>query len=206
MLLRQCRLSCGSLFLCAGLIQTHRRRKPTFSQNASLKILRSRLSTVQRDLSDVDPRRLFRIPRYTFSSLLSLIRPDLERDAGMTLLSADGRIEPEIRLALTLRQLAGASYLDAMFLCGRSRSSCYQVLHSSVSSILHRLGMSGLPSDNIGRLNSIYREFTESRTISNPLPGYSEAVDGTTVNITKPRNCSVPRNNYCRKGFYSVPF
>jgi DDE superfamily endonuclease len=31
-------------------------------------------------------------------------------------------------------------------------------------------------------------------------------VDGIAVNIAKPRDCFVPRNYYCRKGFYNTLF
>jgi hypothetical protein len=163
MLSRQCRLSCGFLLLCAGLIHTHRRREPTRSRSASLRRVRPRLSTVLLDLSDGDFRRVFRMPRHTFSSLLSLIYPDLERVPGMASRSSGGRVEPEIRLALTLRQLPGASYQDAMMLFGISRSSCYQMFHRTVNSILYHLEEPGLPFDNIGRLNTMAREFAESR-------------------------------------------
>jgi hypothetical protein len=61
--------------------------------------------------------------RHTFSSLLNVIRPDLERDAEMALRSSGGRIVSEVRLALSLRLMASASYLGAMMLFGISRSS-----------------------------------------------------------------------------------
>jgi hypothetical protein len=42
-----------------------------------------------------------------FTSLLEVLLPDLQRDAAMALRSSGGRIDPEIRLALTLRILCG---------------------------------------------------------------------------------------------------
>jgi hypothetical protein len=168
--------------------------------------IRPCLSTILRDLSDGDFRRVFRMQRNTFSSLLNVIRPDLERDEVMALRSSGGRIEPENRLALTLRLLAGASYLDAMMLFGISRSSCYAVFHETVDSILGRLQLPGLPFDDLSKLQTISREFTESRIPINPVVGCVGAVDGIAVKIAKPRDCFVPRNYYCRKGFYSVPF
>jgi hypothetical protein len=71
--------------------------------------IRPCLSTILRDLSDGDFRRVFRMQRNTFLSLLNVIRPDLERDGVMALRSSRGQIEPENRLALTLRLLAGPS-------------------------------------------------------------------------------------------------
>jgi hypothetical protein len=73
----------------------------------------------------------------------------------MALRSSGGRIVPEVRLALSLRLMAGASYLDAMMLFGFSRSSCYQVFHGTINSILSRLHMDGLPFDDIGKLDTM---------------------------------------------------
>jgi hypothetical protein len=159
---RQQRQSCGLLLLCAGMFLIRRRRNATRTRSASLKRVRPCLSTVLRDLSDGEFQRVLRMQRHTFSSLLNVIRPDLERDTGMALRSSGGRIEPEIRLALTLRLLAGASYLDAMMRFGISRSSCYVVFHSTVNSIHSRLDMSRLPFDDISKLNTMSRDFTES--------------------------------------------
>jgi DDE superfamily endonuclease len=144
--------------------------------------------------------------RNTFSSLLNVIRPDLERDGKMALRSSGGRIEPEKRHALTLRLLAGASYLDIMMLFGISRSSCCAVCHETVDRILGRLHHPGLPFDGLRNIQTISREFTESRIPINHVVGCVGAADGIAVKIAKPRDCFVPRNYYCRKVFYSVPF
>jgi hypothetical protein len=59
--------------------------------------------------------------------------------------------------------------------------------------------MNGLPFDDIGKLDTMAQQFTESRAHSNPLLGCVGAVDGIAVKIAKPRDCRVPRNYYCRK-------
>jgi DDE superfamily endonuclease len=139
-------------------------------------------------------------------SLLNVIRPDLECDAEMALRSSGGRIVPEVRLALSLRLMAGASYLDDMILFGISRSSCYQVFHGTSNNILSHLHMNGLPFDDVGKLDMMAQQFTESRAHYNPLLGCVGAVDGIAVKIAKQRDCFVPRNYNYRKGFYSIPF
>jgi hypothetical protein len=203
---RQQHLSCGLLLLCAGLLHIRRCRDGPRSRRASLRRVRPCLSAVLRNLRDVDFRRVFRMERHTFASLLNVVRPDLERDGAMALRSSGGRIEPEIRLALTLRLLAGASYLDAVMLFGISRTACYEVFHETVNSFLGRLDLPGLPFDDLSKLQTMSREFTVSRNHHNPVVGCVGAVDGIAVKIAKPRDCFVPRNYYCRKGFYSVPF
>jgi hypothetical protein len=97
--------------------------------------------------------------RHTFSSLLNVLRPDLERDAEMALRSSGDRIVPEVQLALFLRLMAVASYLDAMMLFGISRSSCYPVFHGTINSILSRLHMKGLLFDDIGKLDTMAQQF-----------------------------------------------
>ena len=141
-----------------------------------------------------------------FTSLLEMLLPDLQRDTAMALRSSGGRIEPEIRLALTLWILAGESYLDAMMLFGISRSSCYATFHGTIESILSRLELPGLPLSNRNCLDKLSQEFSAARGNSNPLVGCVGAVDGIAIKISKPLDCYVPRNYYCRKGFYSAPF
>jgi hypothetical protein len=167
MLSRQQRMSIGLLLLCAALHYIRRRRNAPHTRRASLRRVRPCLSTVVRDLSEREIRRVFRMQRSTFTSLLSIILPDLLRDVGMALRSFGGRIVPEIRLALTLRLLAGSSYLDTVMLFGISRSSCYAVFHDIISSILSRLEMSGLPFEDTQKLDTLSREFSESRLHAN---------------------------------------
>jgi hypothetical protein len=204
MVSRQQLLSSGLLVLCAGLCIIRRRRNAPQTRSASLRRLRPSLSTVARDLSEDEFRRVFRMGRSIFTSLLNLLRTDLLRDPSLR--SSGRRIESEIQLALTLSLLAGASYLDRMMLFGVSRSACYEIFHDTTNVVLSRLEMSGLPFDNIRRLSKLSLEFSESRLHSNPLVGCVRAVDGTAVKLAKPRDHFVPRNYYCRKGFYSAPF
>jgi hypothetical protein len=90
------------LVLCASLFLIYRRRRATRFRRPSLRRIRPYLSTVLRDLTAGDFRRIFRMERKVFNSLLCEIGCDLERDAAMALRSSGGRIEPEIRLAVTL--------------------------------------------------------------------------------------------------------
>lgn len=72
--------------------------------------------------NDIDFIRLIRMKIPSFDKLLSYIRADLEVD----LLQAGrrgGAIIPEICLFVTLRYVAGGSYLDLQFLAGISRPS-----------------------------------------------------------------------------------
>jgi hypothetical protein len=145
MISRQQRLLCGLLLLCAGLHHIRLRWNARHPRRASIRRVRPCLSTVVRDLSEGEYRRVFRMQRSIFTYLLNVLLPDLRRDVSMALRSSGGRVEPDIRLALTLRLLAGASYLDTAMLFAVSRSSCYAVFHETISSIPSRLELPGLP-------------------------------------------------------------
>jgi len=69
-------------------------------------------------VSDLDFRLLFRMERDDCWALLGLIRGRLETNEEMAILSSGQPISAECRLAMALRILAGASYLDVMLAFG----------------------------------------------------------------------------------------
>jgi hypothetical protein len=118
--------------------------------------------------------------------------------------SSGGRVEPVVILALTIRMLAGASYLDMMLVSRIASSTVYDVFHSTVASITKRIAMPGLPVSR-SDLHSLALAFTGSRQPSNPLYECIGAVDGICIEIPKPFNEFGPRALYCRKGMYDIP-
>ena len=102
-------------------------------------------SSLQAALSRTEFTRAFRMTHPTFLTLLRLLEGDLTRDMRMAARSSGGRVEPAIRLALTVRMLSGASYLDMMMLFRLASSTVYDVFHSTVASITRRIAMPGLP-------------------------------------------------------------
>jgi hypothetical protein len=63
-------------------------------------------------------RKMYRLHRDDFFTLLEIIRPSLELSASCkraAINSSGSYIEPTVQLAVTLRFLAGASYLDLAF-------------------------------------------------------------------------------------------
>jgi hypothetical protein len=73
---RQHRLLCGLLLLCAGLHHIRRRRNAHYPRRASIRRVKPCLSTVVRDLSEGEFRRVFRMQRSTFTSLLNVLLPE----------------------------------------------------------------------------------------------------------------------------------
>jgi hypothetical protein len=73
-------------------------------------------------MSDQEFKRMFRLTRTTFNFLLEKIRPFIEAKPNLKFGSWKNpkSISPEIKLAATLRWLAGGSYLDICFAFGLS--------------------------------------------------------------------------------------
>jgi DDE superfamily endonuclease len=140
----------------------------------------------------------------TYANLLSLLKLDLTRDMRMATRSSGGRVDPDVRLALTIRMLSGASYLDMMMLFRVASSTIYDVFHGTIASIIRRIAMPGL-SFQQNELQNLALSFTNSRQPSNPLYGCVAALDGICIEVQKPLDMYGPREFYCRKGMYAIP-
>jgi len=74
-------------------------------------------------------RLLFRLTRHDFNALRDALGDRLGVNKRMAALSSGEGIPSECRLALALRMLAGASYLDCMLAFGIGRCTVYTVFH-----------------------------------------------------------------------------
>jgi DDE superfamily endonuclease len=188
-------------FVAYSAIQKH------FLPRRSSSKRRSRVSLlyIAEYLTDDEFARTFRLPRGAFVNLLATIRPALLRDTGQAARSSGGVVQPALRLAITLRMLAGASYLNLIMLFRVAKPTIYDVFHSTIDVINRRLRMPGIPTSNSARLSFLADGFTRSRTPVSPIYGCIGALDGIAISILKPPDQFVPRNFYCRKGMYALP-
>lgn len=187
------------------------RRRRTITSEALCRIKRRslvrRTITFQHivdELSERDFRESFRIGKSGFNKLLELVRPDLERSTEMGALSGRNTISAETRLALTLRLLAGASYVDIRLAFRIGRTTVYDVFHATVAALDKALSLPGLPTDPED-LNDIATKFRLSRCFKNPLPFCVGAIDGILFPIPKPTDTDRPAAYFTRKGFYAIP-
>jgi hypothetical protein len=104
---------------------------------------RSRVSLlhIAEYLTDDEFEQTFRLPRGAFANILALIHPALLRDARQAARSSGGVVQPALRLAITLRMLAGASYLALFMLFRVAKQTIYDVFHSTIEFINRRLRM-----------------------------------------------------------------
>jgi DDE superfamily endonuclease len=129
----------------------------------------------------------------------------LQRDSLQGIRSSGGYIEPSIRLAVTIRMLAGVSYLDVMLAFRIAKSTVYSVMQETTEAICERWALPGIPFERKGALRRLSIGFTQSRCPPSPLHGCVGALDGVLVKISKPPNSCRPAQFYCRKGFYAIP-
>ena len=148
--------------------------------------------------------RAYRLSPATFDELLDKIRPALEKNETQAQRSSSSRIEPETRLAATLRYLAGGSYLDICFTHGIATPSFYDCVWQVMGEI-NRVETIKFPTTDKAALKRISLGF-ESRT-GGTLYGCVGALDGLCIRIRKPsaeETGDNPGIYHNRKGFWSI--
>lgn len=109
--------------------------------------------------------------RCAFSIFLGRLRPYLVRNNEMASRSSGGAVQPEVRLAITLRMLAGGSYIDQMMCWGVGRSMTFRVFLDNIKVIKDGLVMPGIALESENELQRLACGFQGSRHRENPLYG-----------------------------------
>jgi DDE superfamily endonuclease len=166
---------------------------------------RATFAQVTTFLSDAEFHRAFRRRRTSFMELLSVLKTELSRDQRMEMVSSGSPVEPAVRLALTLRVLGGGSHHDLAMLFRIATITVYALFNATIIAINNLLALPGVPLEDIEKLQKLAERFVLSRWTHNPLFGVVGALDGIALKITKPDDEHVPRNYWCRKGYYAIP-
>jgi DDE superfamily endonuclease len=145
----------------------------------------------------------FRMNRRVFRVLLNTLEPYIQCDSEMGRRSSGCAISPSTRLAVALRILAGASYVDVYFAFRVSVATAYANTHYIAGIIQKAFALPGIPFSEETKLASMARAFTQSRR--SPLFGCMGALDGILIPIQKPPDHLSPRKYFCRKGYYAIP-
>ena len=105
---------------------------------------------------------------------------------------------------MTLRFLAGASYLDLCIIFGVHKSSFYRIFWETMLAIDEYLNPLTLEDDvqSIQKCRKLAAGFAE-RTDNNIL-GCIGALDGISLEIEQPRGAANPLKYFCRKLFNAV--
>lgn len=149
-------------------------------------------------------RKSYRMSEAAFALLLNEVQDLIDKPFKAATEYRRSTVPPAVRLGITLRILAGASYLDLVLAYQVAESTLHEVFNSTCEALMTRLRLKGFPTSSAG-LRSIAKRFQTSRKSVNPLSGCVGAVDGICVKIKKPEPQENPAMFYCRKGFYAIP-
>lgn len=134
-----------------------------------------------------------------------LISCDLAVDETMSRRgSPSGPVTPELQLSMTLRFLAGGSYMDIAVLHGVHRSTLFMCVWRVIDAIemVPEFNLR-FPIDDTARLTELANDFQCQR--GNPLWGCVGAIDGIAIEITRPTGVKNSKSYYNRKGFFAIP-
>ena len=159
-------------------------------------------------LTDSQFTTMFRLNRQTFYWLLFKIKPLLTAKGSLynNTYHSEHVVDVKTKLAVTLRWLAGGSYLDICFAFGLSNGSFFRnggVLWGTMAAIDRVLDIS-FPLDDIKKLNEISNGF--SKCCADRLKGCVMAIDGWVCRTRCPSvNESINQTSFRnRKGFFGL--
>lgn len=157
----------------------------------------------RRKMKDNIFERTYRMSKAAFQCLLHTIGHALCIDESMATRSSGSAVPPELQLSMTLRFLAGGSYLDITDVHGVHASTMFACIWRVMDAInaaeplrLH------FPATDPDALAKLAATFSASRNAT-VLPGCVGALDGIALQIRRPVHCPNPRSFYNRKGFYA---
>lgn len=157
-------------------------------------------------LSDGAFRRRYRMPKGTFTSLCDTLAGPMADMHGLLGHRIPHGVSVEVQVSVSIRWLAGGSYLDIVDVHGVSTTTLYQSLHAFLFALVHHPRYKiEFPIEDEGELDKIAEGFAEiDRT--GCFTGCVGALDGLIVPIQKPslHDCANPANYRNRKGMFAV--
>lgn len=154
------------------------------------------------ELSHREFRRLYRLGKETFSKVVDLVNPLCQRKQ-LRLNSKIASVKVEVMLAVALRILAGASYLDVSWPYGIATSTVYDIFHEMLEAMDNVL-----PKIQFPKSEQEYLEAAETyvRLSKVPIKSVVSSLDGIAIEIKQPscRDTSDPKKYYNRKKFFAI--
>ncbi len=119
--------------------------------------------------------------------------------------SSGGPVTPDVRLGVTLRLLAGGSYLDQMLTFRLGASTVFAVFKETLEAIITVLGMPGVPLSDARRLRELADGFHNSRAYPEPVVRLHSSRGWHSSRDTETPRQIRPAPFFCRKGKYALP-
>ena len=148
-------------------------------------------------------RAMFRMSHACFLTILAKVGTFMERDQSQSE-KAGGYICPSMQLGMSLRYLAGGSYLDIHDRYGVSRSSFYSLVFECLDLIVHHYPIV-FPTD-AAALQELAEGFKQRQHKHMRVFLYAlGALDGILLKIRQPtvKEIAQPILYHCRKGFHA---
>jgi hypothetical protein len=162
-------------------------------------------------LTPVEFRRYYRLTDYDlFCGVAERIDPHLSTRSKHASSLRGGCVPTKLKLAVTLRFLAGGSYLDIALCHGVSPNHVSKIVRQTVDALLLEYGtddLVGLSVEKFGDAAFLERaEASFGRKNCGYVRGCVGAIDGCAIKINKPslRDTPAPRHYYNRKGFFAT--
>jgi hypothetical protein len=174
-------------------------------------------------LDDKVFRRMFRMPRDSFTTLCQRVESAVGRNVFRSEAYLSERRLPsthdatealggiicgEVKLAVTIRMLAGASYLDLLNQYAVPTNTVYRIFHEGISWInstfqfpLH-IWLESEDWESLYRVSDLFAAASDG-----VFRGCIGALDGLAVKMKCPTLSDLipdPGNYFCRKGFYAL--
>jgi hypothetical protein len=153
-------------------------------------------------------KRTFRMSRSSFEMLCQKAAPFLQakvplKASIMREKSGNRLLTIFEKMAVTIRILAGGSYLDLVHGWDMAASEVYSAFHQGLKSILEGLEELRFPLNDAYLLQARSEGFQRGKCSHEALRGCVMVIDGYAVRIQSP-NCANPLTYVNRKGFYSL--
>lgn len=158
-------------------------------------------------LTDRQFKEMFRIDRAAFDWLSEELDPLLRRNEAKAKNSSGSAISTVIRLAVTLRWLAGGSHIDLCFAWGVSKTSFFSergVLWPTIQALDDYLPDISFPIDNTFELEEMRAGFNARN--NSVMDGLVMVIDGLLVRTRCPTKDEVPdpKSYVHRKGGFGI--
>lgn len=199
-----------ALLKATGIFQKSKKRVRSLRNKSNRLRDRGWALAKMKDMPDGLFKRMFRLDRVTFEKVLALLETHMvKRDEQKAINSSGSAISNKTKLAMTLRWLAGGSYLDICFAFDVSYASFYSrdgCLWGTIKALDDCLPLS-FPLDSPSDLNRIADEF--GHFSDGCMQGCVGAIDGLLIRTRAPlesehSNPSSFKNRKCCYGILAL--
>ena len=163
-----------------------------------------------RSFSDKEFQAQYRLRRVVFNECLSLLDIHLKKNEKKALASSGSSVSPEMMFLITLRLLAGASYLDMIWYRVSVKHIFDSIIYPTLEAIIKCLPPISFPKTEV-ECQAIEQQWSSTLAGRHGMPhikGTLAAGDGVAIEITQPKEKDLNGKDvkiyYNRKGYFAL--